>query len=296
MRLNGFLQLSRRAVLDFGWSDEPAMFSLFHHLLFNAAYKDCDWHGVKLKRGQVIFGRQEWAKRTGISEQSLRTCINRLKSTGQLTSESTNKFTILTIVNYEDFVGCEAEATGKSTTEVTSNQPATNQQLTTSEEGKEVNNNTLHSKNAGARENEFVDVDKKSVSHFAGEITRRLGPVNTTGFIPGWLAVGVDLDLDVIPTIDRIMAANPGKTYSLKYFEKPILESCAMRKTVPELPVINQGKTYETSGRDNYTIDNSDGTIVRQRDARFANCGTKVKSASDKWDSAWLGALEQNNQ
>lgn len=150
MSLNGFLHLSRRAVQDFGWTDDPIMFALFHHLLLNAAYKDCDWHGVKLKRGQVIFGRQEWAKRTGISEQSLRTCINRLKSTGQLTSESTNKFTVLTIVKYDEFVGIEEDSTIESTGQLTNNQPATNQQLTTSEESKEIKH--THTQNASARD------------------------------------------------------------------------------------------------------------------------------------------------
>lgn len=80
-----------------------------------------------IERGQVITGRLTLSNETGISEQSIRTCLKRLESTGEIMQKSTNKFTIITVCNYDNYQQDEP-ATNQ---QLTNNQPATNQQLTT---------------------------------------------------------------------------------------------------------------------------------------------------------------------
>ena len=92
---------SHRRFQKWEWYSTPNMFHLFHHLLYNASHKDCKWKGIDLKRGQAITGLNSLHKNTGISVRSLRTCINRLKSTGEITVKTTNRHSIITICNYD---------------------------------------------------------------------------------------------------------------------------------------------------------------------------------------------------
>ena len=131
----GWIKLHRK----FGqweWRHKPEMVSLFVHLLLEANHAPKNWQGMRIERGQCLFGRDEWSKRLGISPQSLRTCIERLKSTNELTSKSTNRFTVLTIVNYEQYQDVSELSTSESTSKSTNNQQTTNKQSTTPKEVK----------------------------------------------------------------------------------------------------------------------------------------------------------------
>lgn len=130
---NSWIKLHRK-LIDWGWYTDSQTVHLFLHLLFKANYKPSKWRGVEVAVGQLITGRTKLAMETGISEQSVRTILDRLKSTGELTSESTSKFTIITLCNYSKYQGFDCD----TNQQLTSNQPATNQQLTTSNNLKEV--------------------------------------------------------------------------------------------------------------------------------------------------------------
>lgn len=125
---NGFIAL-HRSLLSWGWHSDPATLSVFIHLLLLANYEPKEWKGVQIERGQLVTGRKALADQTGLSEQSIRTALNHLKSTGEITIESTNKYSLITIVNYRKFQGITEESTSKAT----NSQPATNQQLTSNQ-------------------------------------------------------------------------------------------------------------------------------------------------------------------
>lgn len=131
--MEGWIKLHRKFT-EWEWADEPNMVSLFIHLLLSASNSDRLWKGQKIKRGQLVFGRKEWSRKTGISEQSLRTCINRLKSTSELTTKVTSKFTLITICNYDEY------QTTKNTNQPAhqpAHQPAINQQSTSNQPHRE---------------------------------------------------------------------------------------------------------------------------------------------------------------
>ena len=87
------------------------------------------FQNVPLEPGQFIFGRLTASKETGLSEQTIRTAIDSLRKSQNLTIKSTNKFSIISIVKWAEY---QEEVTSK----VTNKQPATNQQLTTDKKGK----------------------------------------------------------------------------------------------------------------------------------------------------------------
>jgi len=118
--------------------------------MLNANYKNTRFMGHEITRGQIVCGRKQLCSDTGISEQSIRSCLERLKSTSEITSKSTNKFTIITLCNYENYQSDILEINQQNHQQLTSDQPATNQQLTTSKEGKKEKKekkvkNILHS-------------------------------------------------------------------------------------------------------------------------------------------------------
>lgn len=133
--MSGWIKI-HRSFDKWEWRDDPHMVSLFLRLLTEANFEDKKWHGQTIKRGQLIFGRKQWSEKTGFSPQTLRTCIERLKSTSEITSQSTNKFTIITIVKYEEYQSEPEASTSQSTSNLTNDQPTNNQQTTTPKEYK----------------------------------------------------------------------------------------------------------------------------------------------------------------
>ena len=128
----GWIKLHNK-FLKWEWIDNPSMVALFIHLLLNANYQEKNWHGQIIKPGQLIFGRKAMAKRTGLSEQTIRTCITKLKSTNEITSETNYQYTIITIVNWHKYQQ-------KKEPNQPTNQPTINQRSTTPKEYKNIKN------------------------------------------------------------------------------------------------------------------------------------------------------------
>ena len=118
--------------LDWEWYQESGMVSIFINLLLRANYQPRRWRGMVIERGQLVTGRKQLSIETGLSEQTIRTCLQRLEQTGEIKRQPTNKYSIITICNYESYQ-CEENKTNQ---QVTNNQPTTNQQSTTAKEYK----------------------------------------------------------------------------------------------------------------------------------------------------------------
>ena len=160
--MNGWVKLHRKFG-EWEWADEPNMVSLFIHLLISASNRDTRWKGTDLKRGQVIFGLNKWSEKTGISVRGLRTSLERLESSHEIDRETTSKFTIITILNYDKY---QTEKKKSDTETTTERQPErqTNDKPTTSKRqhrekvrSKEVKKETAEAtKGSPARKHEEV--------------------------------------------------------------------------------------------------------------------------------------------
>lgn len=122
---NGWICLWRK-FMKWEWYRQPYMVQLFVHLLLSANHEPAKWQGITIERGQLVTGRKKLSKDTGISEQSIRTCLALLKSTSELTIKATNRYSIITVVNYS------AYQDKNPNTNQQINQPP-NQQLTNSQ-------------------------------------------------------------------------------------------------------------------------------------------------------------------
>lgn len=125
----GWIKIHRK-LLNWEWYKRPSMVHLFLHLILSANREDGRWQGIDIKRGQLITGRNSLSKNTGISPQSIRTCLINLKSTNEITIKSTNKYSIITINKYEEYQLNERDTNQQinqqTNNQSTSNQPATN--------------------------------------------------------------------------------------------------------------------------------------------------------------------------
>ena len=169
----GWISLHRK-ITNWEWYTDSQVLHLFIHLLLKANHRDNNWQGITIKRGQLITGRKQLSAETGLSEQTVRTCLKKLEKSQNLTSKSTNRFSLITILNYDSYQSAQLDyqPTDQPTTnqQLTSNQPATNQPLTTNNNVNKENNvnnvnKDLPKKNFSAgKDFDFVD---KVVNAFA---------------------------------------------------------------------------------------------------------------------------------
>lgn len=147
---NGYIKL-HRSILKWEWWGDENTVVVFLYLLLNANWKESRYRGHVIPKGGLVVGLNSLSESLGISVQSIRTALNHLKSTGEITIKSTNKFSIVTIANWEKYQGCDDEPTSKSTSKLTNKQQTTNKQLTTEEEYNNIRieeDNNISSKNS----------------------------------------------------------------------------------------------------------------------------------------------------
>ncbi len=130
-----FITLHRK-ITQWEWYTDANVMRLFVHLLLIASHKDYQWRGIEIKRGQVMTGRKVLASETGMSEQEIRTALNKLKSTKEITIRATSKYSIITICNYSTYQDIKER---KQPTNQPAEQPTINQQSTTYNNSNNVN-------------------------------------------------------------------------------------------------------------------------------------------------------------
>ena len=112
--------------LGWEWFGKAEMVQLFLYLLLRANHKDDKWQGIPVMKGQVVTTNANIRRDLGLSEQTVRTCIKRLISTGEIKYKSTNRYIVITICNYDTYQCQENQINEQST----SNQRAINEQST----------------------------------------------------------------------------------------------------------------------------------------------------------------------
>ena len=142
----GYLKLWRK-VEDSGLLQIPLTYALFTFILLKATHKSRKVgtpHGVvELQRGEYMSGRIALAKDLNQSEQSVRTGLDRLQKMGILTITSTSRYSVYSIVNYNNYQDDNQESTSPAPTDnqqPTNGQPTDNQQPTTKQTHKHYKN------------------------------------------------------------------------------------------------------------------------------------------------------------
>lgn len=96
----GYIRVDRK-ILDWEWYKDNNTKNLFFHLLLKANWKDGNFMGNTIPRGTFVTSLQKLATETGMSIREIRTALEHLKTTGEVTCKTTNRYSMVTITNYE---------------------------------------------------------------------------------------------------------------------------------------------------------------------------------------------------
>ncbi len=97
-----FIKLDRK-LLNWEWKDDPNMVALWIEILLQANYSESRWHGKVYEKGSFPTSLEKLSKATGLTVNQVRTCLNKLKSTNEITSETTNQGTKIIVVKWAEY-------------------------------------------------------------------------------------------------------------------------------------------------------------------------------------------------
>ncbi len=141
-----------RKFTEWEWYRDINCKVVFLHLLLTANWKPKKWQGIVVDVGELVTSRASLAEEVDLSVQQIRTSLKKLSESGVIKIDTTNKYTVIHINNYEKYqekpknqpTNNQAESVGavgvgglpksKSNKRVTINQPSNNQQITTPKE------------------------------------------------------------------------------------------------------------------------------------------------------------------
>ena len=124
-----FCMVNMKKLSEWCWLSDKNIYYVFTRMLFKANYESKQWRDIVIGRGQLVCGVESYAAELGFSTQSFRTILKKLKKTGDIELKSTNKFTIITICNYDSWV-CFNSPNNTETNKQTNNQLTNDQQTT----------------------------------------------------------------------------------------------------------------------------------------------------------------------
>lgn len=202
----GFITLHRKIIDNPVWKNSQ-LSHLFIHLLLLATYGDTKflWNGKEevLKRGQLITGRYALAEATGISPNTIKGYLKILENIGIITRKSTNKFTIITIIKYNQYQDRRVNHTTKDTSQTPArHQPDTtfnninkdnninkesgDKSPTPSQVAKEFFNQETTRRNIGIQLAEKYGVDLKAIAEEIRKFTQYWTEPNKSGTRQRW--------------------------------------------------------------------------------------------------------------
>lgn len=183
MSSQGWIKLHRR-LLENPIVKKPIWSWLWVFLLLKANHAENSiiWNGnpLVIKRGQLLTGLISISRESGVKAQSIRSCLAYLKSTNQITIQTTNKWSLITINNYDIYQ--------EVTSEVTNKEQTNNKQITTNNNDKKVKNekNTIQQTTMQSTNLSVIETYKElkrpdtltdhSVSHYIIELFRDINP------------------------------------------------------------------------------------------------------------------------
>lgn len=123
----GYIKLWRKSS-DSGWFKNPNLWTFWCWCLTKASHKEIDiivgYQKVHLMPGDFIFGRRSASIELGMSERTIRTNLDSLRKRKNVTIKTTNKFSIISVINWDIYQSDKSTSDQQSDQQVTSKRPA----------------------------------------------------------------------------------------------------------------------------------------------------------------------------
>lgn len=97
---SGFVKIHRK-ILEWPWYLDINTKVLFIHMLLKANWKEGRFRDTTVPRGSFVSSLDKLSEETSLTKREIRTAISHLKTTGELTVKTTNRYSIFTVKNYE---------------------------------------------------------------------------------------------------------------------------------------------------------------------------------------------------
>ncbi len=158
-----YLKVFRKMVF-WEWYTDVNTTKLFLHCLLMANWKPGRWRGISYKRGQFFTSIGNLAKETGLSVREVRTALEHLEATNEVTSRTTNRYTLITVVSFDKYQG---ERQTERHTNDTQNDKQNDKQATSKRQQKKNNKNNKEDeeyKNMASPEEDNEEIDEELIA------------------------------------------------------------------------------------------------------------------------------------
>lgn len=92
--------LLHRKIFEWGWYQDINTCRLFIHMCLKANWKDGKFKDISVPRGSFVSSIEKLSEETSLTVREIRTAISHLKSTGEVTVQTTSKYSVFTVQNY----------------------------------------------------------------------------------------------------------------------------------------------------------------------------------------------------
>lgn len=159
--MDGWIKIHRQ-LEDWEWYKNIPVKTLFIHCLIKANHKDNKWQGIIIKKGSFVTSYENLAFETGLTVRQVRTALNKLKMTGEVTHKGQAKYSIITINNWDEF----QENDKQIDKQMTSERQASDKQMTTNKNDKNEKND----------KNSYID---SFITHETKKLDPFINPIKT---------------------------------------------------------------------------------------------------------------------
>ena len=137
--MQGWLKLHRKFV-NWEWYSDSVVKDVFIHLLLCATHKEREYKGDVLEYGTVHTSLNKLARQLGLSVMQVRTALNKLEQTGEITKTATHKNTIIKVEKFPKYQGLTGDAYANCNKLITQQQQSDNKAFYSSKNDNNDNN------------------------------------------------------------------------------------------------------------------------------------------------------------
>lgn len=126
-----------RSFIEWEWFTEVNTCHLFQYCILRANHSNTEWRGIKIKRGSFVTSLDSLSVSTGLTVREVRTALKNLKKTKEIEVETTSRYSIITVKNYNSYQYNDKQ-NGK---QITNERQTSDKQATTDNNELIMNNN-----------------------------------------------------------------------------------------------------------------------------------------------------------
>lgn len=98
----GYIKMFRK-ILSWEWYTDQNTKDLFIHLLLTVNIRDDRWMGIEIPRGARVASVATLAKELKLTTRQIRTALEHLISSNEVTKSKHSKYSVITVVRWNDY-------------------------------------------------------------------------------------------------------------------------------------------------------------------------------------------------